>query len=122
MATKATAQSSRSNCFLVLRKRRKFIRAKKAMEAKKDEQATMCGVAEKAATIAQDLESPKKKPKIVHWDENEVLKEKRVFYQSVHGGWEEADIYIPGGEDTYEGASGQYFGVWEWRGWAFWPY
>ena len=29
-----------------------------------------------------------------------MLKEKRVFYQSVDGGWEEADVYIPGDEGT----------------------
>ena len=52
---------------------------------------------------------------VVNWDENDQQRSYVVF--GAHGGWAHETLYAPGDDEP----EGQWFGIFGWQGWAWWP-
>ena len=52
---------------------------------------------------------------VVDWDVNDEQRSYVVF--GAHGGWAHETLYAPGDDEP----EGQWFGVFGWQGWAWWP-
>ena len=52
---------------------------------------------------------------VVDWDENDQQRSYVVF--GAHDGWAHETLYAPGDDEP----EGQWFGVFGWQGWAWWP-
>ena len=101
------ATTKATKCFMVFRKKiKKQMKAMKAMKVKKAETATLSGGA-----VADQIA-------VVDWDENEEYVQKHgIYYKPGPAGWESQHMFSPGWEDQ----GGQFFAVWQWHGWVYWP-